>query len=158
MAATASCDGSSMREPNSAAPFLSASVCTVILLGFKSSTCRIESAKPAASSAGSPAIRSILISSNPALTACSYASTVCRAVCLRPTASSTLSDMVCGLMEMRVAPPSLMTRSFWGSSVSGLPPSTVNSRQRDRSKFRLTASSSRAICALESVVGVPPPM
>ena len=66
--------------------------------------------------------------------------------------------MVCGLMEMRVAPPSLMTQSFWGFSVSGLPPSTVNSKQRDRSKFRLIASSNRAICVLESVVGVPPPM
>ena len=44
------------------------------------------------------------------------------------------------------------------SSVSGLPPSTVNSRQRDRPKLSFTASRRRAICALESVVGVPPPM
>ena len=44
------------------------------------------------------------------------------------------------------------------SSVSGLPPSTVNSRQRDRPKLSFTVSRSRAICALESVVGVPPPM
>ena len=44
------------------------------------------------------------------------------------------------------------------SSVSGRPPSTVNSRQRERSKLVWMASSSCAICALESVVGVPPPM
>ena len=64
----------------------------------------------------------------------------------------------CGLMEMRVAPPALMTRSFSASSVSGRPPSTVNSRHRERSKCVFTASSSRAICSADSVVGVPPPM
>ena len=73
-------------------------------------------------------------------------------------AARTLSDMVWGLMEMRVAPPALITRSFSSSSVSGRPPSTVNSRQRERSKLVRMASSSCAICALESVVGVPPPM
>ena len=83
---------------------------------------------------------------------------VCRAVWRRPTAARTLSDMVWGLMEMRVAPPALITRSFSSSSVSGRPPSTVNSRQRERSKLVWMASSSCAICALESVVGVPPPM
>ena len=87
-----------------------------------------------------------------------YASKVCALVCFRPTFSSTSSAIVWGLMEMRVAPPFLMTCSFSRSSVSGRPPSTVNSRQRERSKLSWIAVRSACICALESVVGVPPPM
>ena len=47
----------------------SASVWTVMLLGPSASTCRMESAKPSSSSSGRPAMRSMLISSNPARTA-----------------------------------------------------------------------------------------
>ena len=61
-------------------------------------------------------------------------------------------------MEMRVAPPARMARSFARSSVSGRPPSTVNSSDRERSKCVPIASRSRVICGVESVVGVPPPM
>ena len=41
--------------------------------------------------------------------------------------------------------------------VSGLPASTVNSRQVDISKLSFTVPSTRSSCSALSVVGVPPP-
>ena len=56
------------------------------------------------------------------------------------------------------APWSKMVWSFSASRVSGRPPSTVNSRHRDRSKESRMASRSTAIWDADRVVGVPPPM
>ena len=53
--------------------------------------------------------------------------------------------------------PARMAASFSGVMVSGLPASTVNSRQPDRSKWVCTAFSKVFSCPASSVVGVPPP-
>ena len=72
--------------------------------------------------------------------------------------ANTSSEKVCGLMEMRVAPYSLMTASFSASVQSGRPASTVYSTMAERSKQSRTVPMSWRSCAAERLVGVPPPM
>ena len=48
-----------------------------------------------------------------------------------------LNTLVCGLMEIRVIPHLRSTSNFSLVMLSGLPASTVNSRQSDKSKLHL---------------------
>ena len=143
--------------PNFAARLI-ASACTVRLSGWSFSIFSRVSCISAASSPGSPAIRSILILSNPSSRArwkiCSTSSTVC----FLPTRSSVFCCIVCGLTEMRVTGYLRITSSFSRVILSGLPASTVNSSTCSKSKFSRIVPSSRSSWSASSVVGVPPPI
>ena len=81
-------------------------------------------------------IRSILMSSKPISLASLKLSTVCATVCLRPMIFKVSSFIVCGLMEIRVISHFFNVSNFSRVILSGLPASTVNSLQSDRSKLQ----------------------
>jgi hypothetical protein len=126
--------------------------------GSSASTCSSVAAKPAALSAGRPAIRSMFTAKPPTARTVSSALRTSAAVCFRPMASSTASDMVWGLTLTRSTPCARSTRRRSGVMVSGRPASTVYSRRAERSNSRASTAHSRSSCCAESVVGVPPPI
>ena len=85
------------------------------------------------------------------------ASITSAALCFRPMAWSTVSDMVWGLTLTRSQPWARSTFSFSAVIVSGRPASTVNSRTEERSKLLSSAVQTSSSCWADSVVGVPPP-
>ncbi|MPN13332.1 hypothetical protein SDC9_160653 [bioreactor metagenome] len=144
---------SSMREP-----FLSESVCTVMLSAPIETTRSIVLRKPDTLSVGRPAMTSMLMCSMPPRLTISIARSTSPDVCRRPMASSTASSIVCGLTLTRVTPCVLSTAIFSSSTVSGRPASTVYSSRCERSKLFSSSKSSASSCFAVSVVGVPPPM
>ena len=70
----------------------------------------------------------------------------------------TVSEKVCGLMEMRVAPYFFMMRSFSASVQSGRPASTVYSSSFAKSKVLAMWDISCSSCGAFRLVGVPPPI
>ncbi len=116
-----------------------------------------EDLKPSAVSVGRPAIRSVLMLSNPHSRASSKAEKNSSAVCLRPIACKTESEVVCGFMLIRSTLFSFKAKRRSLSIVSGRPASTVNSRQVSILKLSFTVLSTLSSCSALSVVGVPPP-
>ena len=136
---------------------LTASVCTVRQSGSSFISSSIECCMEAASSPGSPAMRSIFMQSKPSRLAILKQSTISDEVWSLPTLLRVASHMVCGFIEILVTPISRMTRSFSSVIVSGRPASTVNSvplfMPYSRTAWDISRSSSPAV----STVGVPPP-
>ena len=108
---------------------MSESVWTVTFSGASESTRVSVSAKPSGLSVGRPAIKSMFTSKPPTSRTRPSASTMSCAVCFRPMASSTLSDMVCGFALTLRTPCALSVSSLSRVMVSGRPASTVYSRR-----------------------------
>ena len=131
---------------------------TVTFSGASSITASSVREKPSGVSVGRPAMRSMFTAKPPQARTSSSASRMSCAVCLRPIASRTLSDIVWGLTLSLSTPWARSVRSFSAVIVSGRPASTVYSRRAERSNSRSSFPQSLSSWAAESVVGVPPPM
>ena len=130
----------------------------VTLSGASSFTSSIVCLTSSSVSSGSPMMRSMFMLSKPSSRASLKLCIVSSTVWCLPIISSVCCFMVCGLTDIRLMPFFFSARSFSLVMESGLPASTVNSRQSFKSKLHLIFLISLSSCAGLSVVGVPPPM